>query len=678
MVVALEAVEDEVVEPEAVPDEEVVGEEAVPDEEVVPEEVDEPDEEPELVPCDPEFVLWGVVVVPDPFPVPPPWGLANGSWYWSSPALWASAEAAGAPRASTRARTEARAAERRMAIQGRSDSGGGRNFPHRALRPPMPMPRALQRLLPTFLALSAIAAATPTPANAGTYDVYGCRTPAGPDASLSGWTGTANAVAGVSIQNSCSSGSGYFGGEVTAGPAARNQPAQWRFESPPNTTIEHYALLRSVRSTAAPGGAKSYGFFEDEVSVDAQHLIETCAPATVSAVPCTAFGDENNQSSSANQLDRSNRNARRLFALVQCTSYTTCGASPSPGNFRIYQSEIGLTETIAPLVSGLSGTLVAAAGSVGGVRSVEFSASDLGGGVEGAEVLVDGVSVASQGMEGQGAGCRRPFVATVPCPLTTSAELPLDTSRLADGLHRVQAQVTDAAGNVGRSGSVVISTKNSSAPVVPNGSTPDRSARLSVSFRGHRVRTVRFRHTELATGRLLSSGGRPIARGAVAVYSRVEQAGARWRGVAILRTGARGRFSYRPRRGASRALRFVYRAYSSDRRPTAARTVRLRVRAGLRLSVTPRALRNGHTAAFRVRLLGGPGRKGTLVSVQVLRPQRTFATRAAGRAGTVLVRHHFRYATRPTTYLFRAVLQAQRGYPYLGAASGVVRLHVRP
>ncbi len=82
------------------------------------------------------------------------------------------------------------------------------------------MPRALQRLLPTLLALGTLATITPARATAGTYDVYSCRTPAGFDSALSGWTGTANEVGGVLVTNTCGEGGlGSFGGAVTSGPA---------------------------------------------------------------------------------------------------------------------------------------------------------------------------------------------------------------------------------------------------------------------------------------------------------------------------------------------------------------------------------------------------------------------------------------------------------------------------
>lgn len=82
---------------------------------------------------------------------------------------------------------------------------------------------------------------------------------------------------------------------------------------------------------------------------------------------------------------------------------------------------------------------------------------------------------------------------------------------------------------------------------------------------------------------------------------------------------------------------------------------------------------------FTVRLRGGVERVGALVSVEVVRPQRTtFVTRPTGRDGRAVARHRFRYTVRPTTYAFRAKVQRQPGLPYEPATSRVVRLRVRP
>lgn len=545
----------------------------------------------------------------------------------------------------------------------------------------MPVPRALQRLLPTLLAAIFVVLLAPATSRAGTYDVWSCRTPNGLDASLSGWTGTSNEAGGGYVRNECLT-QGRIAAFFSTAPTGPHQ-ALWQFDAPVNTRIVAYDLYRDASSTTAPDGMKGYILFEDEMAFDRQHIVEMCL---VNA-SCMQLGDPDHPFAAENRVLRTGRSARHLYGVVRCFSFTFCGATSLPSGYAIYQAQITLSDDVDPSVGPLDGDLLHRYTPIGGAGTVGLSASDLGGGVERADLLVDGAVVASAGMEGRAAGCRRPFVAVVPCPLATSIELPLDTTRLADGVHRVQALVTDAGGNVARSPATLVTTKNSwppvlptaSAPALPNGSSPDRGARLSVSFRAQRVRTVPFGHSAPAMGRLVTSAGRPIVAASLGVYSRVEQTGARWRGVAILRTGPRGGFRYQPRRGASRAFRFVYRAYSSDPRPSAARILGLRVRAGIRLSVTPRVLRNGRTAAFRVRLLGGPGRRGTLVSVQVLRPQRTtFATRGAGHNGIATVRHHFRYTYRPTTYLFRAVVQPQRGYPYAGAASGVVRLRVSP
>ena len=67
-------------------------------------------------------------------------------------------------------------------------------------------------------------------------------------------------------------------------------------------------------------------------------------------------------------------------------------------------------------------------------------------------------------------------------------------------------------------------------------------------------------------------------------------------------------------------LRFEYKAYTLDPAPVSSASVTLGVRAGLRLKLRPRKVRNGQRIVFRGQLKGGPARKGTRVSIDVLVP----------------------------------------------------------
>ena len=82
---------------------------------------------------------------------------------------------------------------------------------------------------------------------------------------------------------------------------------------------------------------------------------------------------------------------------------------------------------------------------------VTFDASDGGGGVMSAGLLVDGNEVAHQDA---GGACREPFVRAAPCPAQLTAALPLTISSLSPGTHTVRVRAVDAAGNVATSAPV--------------------------------------------------------------------------------------------------------------------------------------------------------------------------------------------------------------------------------
>jgi hypothetical protein len=183
-------------------------------------------------------------------------------------------------------------------------------------------------------------------------------------------------------------------------------------------------------------------------------------------------------------------------------------------------------------------------------------------------------------------------------------------------------------------------------------------------------------------GRLTDASGQPIAGAVLDVASKVERPGARSRSVGTVATRADGRFSYRLKRGASRRLSFAYKAYTLDPAPVSTATVTLGVRAGLRLELRPRSVRNGEKVGFRGRLLGGPGRVGTRVSIDVIVPDARRRVPIGNVRADAKGRFRFAYRFRRTLvkarYRFQARLVAQPGYPYRGATSRRVSVVVRP
>src|SRR4051794_20015857 len=97
------------------------------------------------------------------------------------------------------------------------------------------MPRLL---LPALLALAVLAPA----ANAGTYDVYGCRMPDGSPAPVSDWT-----AQGANAHDMCGAGQG-LPAELPPQQIYTNVSSGWRFTSPADTVIDNFTIYRYAES----------------------------------------------------------------------------------------------------------------------------------------------------------------------------------------------------------------------------------------------------------------------------------------------------------------------------------------------------------------------------------------------------------------------------------------------
>ena len=106
------------------------------------------------------------------------------------------------------------------------------------------------------------------------------------------------------------------------------------------------------------------------------------------------------------------------------------------------------------------------------------------------------------------------------------------------------------------------------------------------------------------------------------------------------------------------------------------------MRAGFRLKLRPRKVRNGQRIVFRGQLKGGPARKGTRVTIDVLVPDARRRVPIGNVKADAKGRFRFAYRFRRTLvkarYRFQARLVAQPGYPYRGATSRRVSVLVSP
>ena len=173
-------------------------------------------------------------------------------------------------------------------------------------------------------------------------------------------------------------------------------------------------------------------------------------------------------------------------------------------------------------------------------------------------------------------------------------------------------------------------------------------------------------------GRLAGPGGG--VRGApVCVFGRVVTGrGRRFLGVAM--TGRDGHWRFAIGRGPSRELSVAYRP--DQRELTAHATLHVRVRPSFHLG--SKVVRNGHVAVFRGHIPGPDnGRVVVVLQVRSGKGWRVFRRYVIHR-GRYVVRYRFTRTTTPTTYIMRAEVKDQRGYPYVGGNSRALRLRVMP
>jgi hypothetical protein len=249
-----------------------------------------------------------------------------------------------------------------------------------------------------------------------------------------------------------------------------------------------------------------------------------------------------------------------------------------------------------------------------------------------------------------------PYVATLP------------TAGLAPGRYTVAVTATDVAGH-GLATTAPIELKPDPGP--PNGSPASRAAQLTAGL-GKRRRprlTVRYGGAAILRGRLTEKGGRPIAGARLEISERVRAKKCKFGPKKHAVTGRDGRFAHRIRPGASREIRVAYRAYGNDRFASAATSVNLTTRAGVRFTVRPSQTSDQGYVTFNGRLPGGPlPRGGVLVVLQAMEPGfdwRTFRVVRTTRKGTFGARYRFRQpVAAPREIGFRAVVRRQAGYPY--------------
>lgn len=529
------------------------------------------------------------------------------------------------------------------------------------------------------------------PASAKTYEAWTCRAPDGGPAytheGSSGWR--------VSSLNTDIGGGNRFSDDCAAGGTLQVQLAQtrsqptpsfgtWRFDAPPATSVRGYAV--DFEAYGRPGAPGQPVFGDVNISSTAQE-----------------DPDYDERFYGAGTVSRrivahDGRLSSGIRVQAGCGDNTGSGALCSPGpdgspaRFSIYRATFTLEDRDAPAVTSVSGDAVTGdmwAGSAG----ISVGATDQGGGVYRLGVEVDGqirswINVA-------GAPCRawpgteRTFLSPKPCPSTTGGVQQISTADLPEGSHTVRVVVEDAAGNQTTAYGPVSKSLSRTAPPGPadpgpeNGSPAVSDAALKVSWEGREssTRSIRFDQQPVLRGQLTTKAGQPIKDAAVRVTITRDARNSPPFERESLQTNSEGRFRWKmPKGSSSRKITLSYRRRVRDPQPVVSKDVRLRVTAGVRLSLSRKMARRGQSVRLTGLLSGRPVPSGgKVVELQARNPGGrwiTFRTVRAKKSGKFTSTYRFRNAG-PARFQMRARARKTGDYPYATGSSPVRSIRVR-
>jgi len=578
-------------------------------------------------------------------------------------------------------------------------------------------------------ALACACACTAGGAVAGEYHVYSCRTPSGAVAPTDGWTSSVSVVSDV-VEDGCKSGGALVAalGDGTTHEVAVDH-ATWAFTPPPGATITSARLWRAGDADGGWATNATYQFWiagpSDEDT--GEYVIDDC----VAEFGCpTGTGDTAQPESQSNLVAvLPEYLGGGLYLNVSCggTSKFKCPSGKGDANgyaavVYLYAADLTLEQNTQPQVASVTGEL-ATASTLSGTADLSFEASDPGSGVYQAVFTVDGVESGRTLIDENGGHCRDlggsgdglpAFAYLQPCAASVSADIPFDTTALADGTHHLVVAVTDAAGNstvaldrkievvnhppsqilpgsgLGATGSGQGTPGAGQGAVTPgaaNGNPASAAATLSAHWSpgAHTALTARFGSAHTVTGRLLAPGGAPIAGAELQVQFLPSSLGARPVALVAARTGANGAFTLRlPSSLPSGRLTLGYSAHAGQATPDVTVALALTVPASLSLRVSPHTSHAGGTIRFSGYLRGTPlphGGKQLVLEARVRgagahSTWRQFRVLSTGAHGAFHASYRFRLPG-PITYQFRAVSPHEADFPYATGASKLVSVRER-
>jgi hypothetical protein len=533
------------------------------------------------------------------------------------------------------------------------------------------------------------------PAHAGTYHVLFCTGASGVFENAS-WA-AAPKPANIAVDTSCAPANSAIGLGVPVRAKAQiadGALGRLTFTAPAGTTIADFRLVRTLQltNTVASGTHGLYVLYA--LGATPFYGGGNYQDATVERLTAlSSWAGSRNTVKATNTL----RDFRALagykgtatslsvelgcFARGTPCSHTGGGAAYN----LLYGSDVTLNDTTKPAVTVEAFGLLSG-GTRNGREPIRLAASD-NSGINSVQLLDVTTAtpevVAAEDYDTQltdvRTGCS--YRLTHPCP-NLSAET-VTPAAVSGGQRKLLVRVTDTGGNVTDRGPFTVD-------VVPpfdrgplNGTNATETGRVVATFPHTRrtTRTMRFNRRVTILGRVYNAAGAPIGGAIVRVLRKDERANSHWRTGATLHTRADGRFTYRTRATASRALQLAWPSHVNDPQPAASGHLRVRTAAGASFGLSPRHVvtRQRFRVSGRLRGYGFPRRPGKLLLLQAFE-------RGRWRLVKKLRAHsngHFSTTTRFTqpspsrVVRFRVFVPSSPDFPYAAGVSNAraVRLN---
>jgi hypothetical protein len=524
--------------------------------------------------------------------------------------------------------------------------------------------RSLRRFALLSFAAGALALTLVSGASAGTYVIDNCPSAGSDDAGS--WTVFGSPQ---NVKGTCSGGAGDYigprGGSMSPGSTAGVQ-----IGVPAGSGITIIEAKVWWQASHQIGGADTFAIAADNDGA----VGESTTPMTGSEPSTYMLPSTTTEITLANYCSNDDAGAGCTFG------------SGENNILELYGSRLTLQDTTLP--SGtVTGGALASSGTVSGTSSISYQAADTSSGVRLVQLRVDGEPVA---VKDYLASCS--YTNFQACPPSVSDTVSWNTATVANGQHRVELVVEDAAQNTSviYSGEVTVqnAAKTASLGALPgsgssgsqtlgigsaNGIGASEQAQLRLGLpaaitRGYAHRAI------VVSGRLLDGQGRPIAHASLDVLQQVDGAAAPMV-VEHGATGVDGTFSVRLRGGPSRLIEVGYRAFSRDANYAALGRIKETVAAGVRLRISPTRTGSEGMILLSGTVEGPIPRQGTIVDLLVHYRGRwePFRTPRTNRRGRFRVLYQFEGGV--GHFPFRAeVPGGQTGFPFGSGESRVVNV----